>query len=103
MASFYPLVGTWFLELETNQRFEIVAIDDKQRTIEVQYYDGDVGEFDIESWGALNIIETETPDAAYSSADSNSPFADDVLHMDSYTNPLESIEPDTFHGFDDLY
>lgn len=103
MASFFPAVGTWYLDANTNQRFEIVAIDEKQKTIEVQYYDGDIDEFDIESWGSLSIVETETPEMAYSGYDGVSIFKDDDAFIATdFSSPLESIEPDTFHGFDDL-
>ncbi len=103
MASYFPLVGTWYLDTESNQRFEVVAIDEKQKTIEVQYYDGDIGEFDIESWGALTIVETETPEAAYSGYEGVSVFRDDDdFTMGSFGNPLESIEPESFQGFDDI-
>ena len=102
MASFFPLIGTWFIDTNSNQRFEVVAIDEKYKTIEVQYYDGDIGEFDIESWGTLPIIETETPEAAYSGYDGISVFRDGDLSLQDYANPIESIEPESFQGFDDL-
>jgi hypothetical protein len=103
MASFFPMVGSWFMNTQTDQRFEIVAIDEKQKTIEVQYYDGDIDEFDIESWGALSVIETETPEAAYSGYDGVSVFRDDdAFVVETFSNPIESIEPETFTGFDDL-
>ncbi|WP_370978500.1 DUF6763 family protein [Agaribacterium sp. ZY112] len=103
MASYYPLVGTWYRDQETQQRFEVVAIDEKQRTIEIQYFDGDISEFDIESWGSLSAIETDAPEEAYSSLEGVSPFADNGDSHYLYANPLESIEPDSFTGYDDPF
>ena len=105
MASFYPRIGSWYRDQDNGQRFEIVAIDEKQKTIEVQYYDGDISEFEIESWGSLNIHETETPEEAYAGFDGMVSYGDEVP-LDSsfiYGNPLESIEPERFSGFDDLF
>lgn len=103
MSSFFPLVGTWYLDTESSQHFEIVAIDEKQKTIEIQYYDGDIDEFDIESWGSLSLIETDTPEAVYSGYDGVSVFRDDDdFSMDDFDNPLEFIEPESFQGFDDI-
>ena len=105
MASYFPLIGAWFKDNETGQRFEIVAIDDKYKTIEVQYYDGDISEFEIEAWGALNVIETEAPEEAYAAYDGLSSYPDSKdmdMMITMGNNPLETIEPESFQGFDDL-
>lgn len=49
MASPQPSVGSWY-RLEDGETFEVVAIDDDDRTIEVQYFDGTVEEMDFEDW-----------------------------------------------------
>jgi len=105
MASFYPRIGSWYKDQDNGQCFEIVAIDDKQRTIEVQYYDGDISEFEIESWGSLNIYETEAPDAAYASVDGILAYGDEAPLDSTFmqSSPLETIEPERFSGFDDLF
>ncbi len=103
MASYFPSIGTWYRDTETGQRFEIVAIDEKQKTIEVQYYDGDISEFDIESWGALKVVETDTPEDVYAGYDGIA-AADDIGDVPiNYGNPLEFIEPDNFTGYDELF
>jgi hypothetical protein len=44
-----PIVGQWYRGL-TNELFEVVAIDEEDQTIEIQYFDGTVTEMDFESW-----------------------------------------------------
>lgn len=44
-----PVVGQWYRGA-TNDLFEVVAIDDEDETIEVQYFDGSVTEMDFDSW-----------------------------------------------------
>ncbi len=44
-----PIVGQWYRG-STNELFEIVAIDEEDQTIEVQYFDGTVTEMDFDSW-----------------------------------------------------
>jgi hypothetical protein len=44
-----PIVGQWYRE-GTNELFEVVAIDDADETIEVQYFDGTVAEMDFDAW-----------------------------------------------------
>ncbi|WP_096086474.1 DUF6763 family protein [Agaribacterium haliotis] len=113
MASFFPLIGTWFRDAESGQRFEVVAIDEKQNTIEVQYTDGDIGEFDIESWGSMKLVETDAPEDAYGGMggmENNSALGDgygdsgsDAFLYSGYGSPLDAMEPENFSGFDDLF
>ena len=42
-------VGDWF-QVGNNSPFEIVAIDLRAETVEVQYFDGTVAEIDFDSW-----------------------------------------------------
>jgi hypothetical protein len=44
-----PSVGQWYRGT-TNELFEVVAIDEEDQTIEVQYFDGSITEMDFDSW-----------------------------------------------------
>jgi hypothetical protein len=44
-----PIVGQWYRGA-TNELFEVVAIDDEDETIEVQYFDGSITEMEFDSW-----------------------------------------------------
>jgi hypothetical protein len=44
-----PVVGHWYRGV-TDELFEVVAIDDQDETIEIQFFDGSVTEIDFESW-----------------------------------------------------
>lgn len=44
-----PVVGQWYRG-GTNELFEVVAIDEEDETIEIQYFDGTVTEIEFESW-----------------------------------------------------
>ena len=49
MSAMKPIVGQWYRGV-TNELFEVVAIDDEDETIEIQYFDGTVTEMDFDSW-----------------------------------------------------
>jgi hypothetical protein len=51
MATLNPGVGDWF-RLSGGAPFEVVAVDDDDGTIEVQYADGTLEELDREDWRA---------------------------------------------------
>jgi hypothetical protein len=44
-----PVVGQWYRG-GTNELFEVVAIDDQDQTIEIQYFDGTVTEMEFDAW-----------------------------------------------------
>jgi hypothetical protein len=44
-----PIVGQWYRGT-TDELFEVVAIDDQDETIEIQFFDGSVTEIDFEAW-----------------------------------------------------
>src|ERR1700675_3515660 len=44
-----PIVGQWYRG-STNELFEVVAIDDQDQTIELQYFDGTVTEMEFDAW-----------------------------------------------------
>ena len=62
MATPQPGIGDWY-RLNSGSLFEVVALDDDDGTIEIQYFDGTVEEMDIEDW------ETQWEDGALESAE----------------------------------
>lgn len=49
MNAMKPVVGQWYRGT-TNELFEVVAIDDGDETIEIQYFDGTVAGMDFDAW-----------------------------------------------------
>src|SRR5438046_10449898 len=49
MATPQPAIGDWYRS-SGGALFEVVALDDDDGTIEIQYFDGTVEEMDIEDW-----------------------------------------------------
>ncbi|HEX7028450.1 MAG TPA: DUF6763 family protein [Gammaproteobacteria bacterium] len=57
-----PQLGEWYLDPEDDLRFQVVAIDEDNDTIEIQYDDGDVDELDFNSWYASAYELAAAPD-----------------------------------------
>lgn len=58
-----PSIGDWYRR-EGGDLFEVVAVDDDDGTVEIQYFDGTVEEIDIEDWEAQwedHLIELADP------------------------------------------
>ena len=67
-----PVVGDWYRS--HGQMFEVVAIDDAERVIEIQHADGDLEEIEFDDWatrcraGSLATAE-EAPESLQASTD----------------------------------
>lgn len=51
MSVLPPNIGDWY-SLRGGELFEVVAVDDGDGTIEVQYFDGTLEEIDMDDWKA---------------------------------------------------
>ena len=61
MTAITPVIGNWYRRLG-GYLFEVVAFDEAERTIEVQHFDGTVGEFDVDSWHDMLIEPVQPPE-----------------------------------------
>jgi hypothetical protein len=58
---FTPRVGDWYQNI-SGDNFEIVALDEEEATLEIQYFDGAVEEVDFDSWHEMEIQPIEPPE-----------------------------------------
>jgi len=101
MRSPVPRVGYWYKDLDADQIFEVVALDSHEHTIEIQLLDGEVDEYDLESWAQSELVPVEEPE------DWRNPFEiapeDDVESSGpraspTWDDPLGRIEPEAING-----
>lgn len=57
-------IGDWYRSEETKETFEVVALDEGSGTIDIQYYDGTIGEYDAETWDAMHVHTCAAPEDA---------------------------------------
>ncbi len=86
-----PVIEQWYKDVENNLTFKVVAIEESDDTIEVQYSNGDIGEYDTDSWynSTFDFIEDpedwsapfddlESDDLGYSNSDTPRTDMDDT-------------------------
>ena len=103
-----PVIDSWYQYAEKAQKFLVTAIDEHSDTVEIQYFDGTLDEFDLVTWYSMDVEPVEAPedwtgpvdmddldsvDAEMSSEDWQAPY-DEVLeksHAESkkYEVPYE--------------
>ncbi len=62
MSDVDPIIGNWYRNQETGNDFEVVALDEDAQTIEIQYFDGELEELDLDAWYELAIDAIEAPE-----------------------------------------
>jgi hypothetical protein len=81
-----PSIDNWYQDIESGRTFQVIAVDEENDSIEVQFYNGDIGEFDFGSWRDSAIIPIEPPE------DASAPFDDVDIDDLGYTD-LDIHEP----------
>ncbi len=83
-----PVIARWYKDVENDLTFKVVAIDENDDTIDVQYINGDIGEYDKESWYSSTFDFIEAPE------DWSAPF--DEIETDDlgYSDPDTHLKPD---------
>jgi hypothetical protein len=100
-----PDIGQWYKDAQTGALFEVVALDEGAGTVELQYLDGEIAEYDLEAWRELFLqpaVEPEDWRSPYELADEDGLDPDLPMHPPDWNNPLNSIEPDTMWGVEEF-
>lgn len=101
MRNIIPSVGSWFKESQQGVIFEIVAVDEVSQTIETQLIDGEVSEYDVDSWAQLELQAIEEPEDwrnAYELSQEDALNPDDTIIPETWSNPVSMIESDIVNG-----
>lgn len=105
MKMLSPVIGGWFKDRQTGALFEVVDWDPTTLTIETQYLDGEVSEYDLDAWREMPLERAEAPEdwrAAFELDDEDLLDPDLPMHPDDWSNPLNHIEPDAMYGVEEF-
>ena len=65
---FEPAVGQWYENVEENEQFRVIAVDEDAELVEIEYLDGDIEELDMDTWAEFDLEKIEQPEG-WSGAD----------------------------------
>jgi hypothetical protein len=57
-----PVVGQWYENVDDNESFRVLSVDEDAELVEIEYLDGDIEEMDLETWQELDLEMTDTPE-----------------------------------------
>jgi len=74
MPAAEPVISQWYQHRDKGYEFQVTAVDEEAGTVEMQHFDGDLEEVDMDTWYALDVAPIETPE--------------------DWTGPMDEIEAD---------
>ena len=105
MAKQVPKIGKWYQDAVEDVLFEVVAVDEDSSTIEIQYEDGEVGEFDFDTWMQMILLPAQAPEdwrVSYELSGDDGMDPDAIMVPDSFIDPFSTLDEDTWFDVDDL-
>ena len=54
-----PVPGRWYQNLEEEESFRVLSVDEDSELVEIEYLDGDIEEMDLEAWHEMDLEVTQ--------------------------------------------
>ncbi len=87
MARAFPAIGKWFKRPD-GTLLEVVAVDEEDKTIEIQLFDGTIDEVDIDAWREQFLVVASAPEDWSGSVD---------MDPEDYVGTASNEMPAGFH------
>jgi hypothetical protein len=75
-----PVKGQWYENLEEDETFRVLSVDEDAELVEIEYLDGDIEELDIDAWHEMDLERIAEPEgwAGAASADDDEEEDEDL-------------------------
>lgn len=57
-----PAKGQWYQNVEEDETFRVLSVDEDAELVEIEYLDGDIEEMDIDTWHEMDLEKIEEPE-----------------------------------------
>ena len=57
-----PVPGQWYENLEDEESFRVLTVDEDSELVEIEYLDGEIEEIDLETWHEMDLEQTSEPE-----------------------------------------
>ena len=72
-----PVPGQWYENLEEEESFRVLTVDEDSELVEIEYLDGDIEEIDLEAWHEMDLELTQEPEGWSESEEDDEDEAED--------------------------
>lgn len=86
-----PQAGQWYEDLETEESFQVLAVDPDEEIIRIQWPDREIRELDLDQWNEMDLELALPPEG----------WVDDVEEADDEEDEEDEVEDDWDEDEDD--
>ena len=89
-----PVPGQWYENLEEEESFRVLSVDEDSELLEIEYLDGDIEEIDLETWHEMDLERIEEPEG-WSESDDEDADEDEDWEEDEEDEEEDDEDDDT--------
>src|ERR1700733_3316968 len=89
-----PVAGQWYENLEEEESFRVLSVDEDSELVEIEYLDGDIEELDIEAWHEMDLDRIEEAEGWSESDDEDDAEEDEDWDDDEDNDEEDEDEED---------
>jgi hypothetical protein len=57
-----PVKGQWYENVEDDETFRVLSVDEDAELVEIEYLDGDIEELDLDTWHEMDLERIPEPE-----------------------------------------
>jgi hypothetical protein len=57
-----PVKGQWYENVEEDETFRVLSVDEDAELVEIEYLDGDIEELDLDAWHEMDLERIPEPE-----------------------------------------
>ena len=91
-----PTKGQWYENVEEDETFRVLSVDEDADLVEIEYLDGDIEELDIDAWHEMDLDKITEPEgwAAADDKDEEEEEDDDEDEDDDWDDDEDEDDDD---------
>ena len=89
-----PVPGQWYENVEEEESFRVLSVDEDSERLEIEYLDGDIEEIDLETWREMDLERIEEPEGWSESDDEDTDDDEDWEEDDEEDEDDDDFDED---------
>ena len=89
-----PVAGQWYENLEEEEAFRVLSMDEDSELVEIEYLDGDIEEIDLETWHEMDLELTQEPEGWSESQDDDDDEEEEDDDWDDEDDDEDDLDDD---------
>ena len=95
-----PVPGQWYENLEDEESFRVLTVDEDSELVEIEYLDGEIEEIDLETWHEMDLEQTDEPEG-WAESDEDEDEEEDEEEEDDWDEDEDEDDEDEDDDWDE--